>query len=207
VKEGEGCGQHGEDRILRLVFRNQACGFLVDVGAADGYWNSNSCILLQRPGWRGVLIEPEPEQFKALAAMYEGRDGVICVECAIGPREGVQTLHCGGQVSTFKEANKESAEVNHGIKYTTAEVRVRNLTKLLDELGIQGEIDFMSIDVEGMNFEVWKTLDKNRYSPKLVCIEGKKYRMYGYKQLCVLGGNTFYLREDLCGPKALRIGL
>ena len=34
--------------------------------------------------------------------------------------------------------------------------------------------------------------------PKLICIEGKRYSMEGYKKLCSLGGNIFYLREDLC---------
>jgi FkbM family methyltransferase len=198
IKEGEGCGQHGEDRLLSLVFRDQKSGLLIDVGAADGYWNSNSRILLQRPGWSGILIEPEPEQFAKLNEMYTGRPGISCINCGIGLEEGRKTFYCGGQVSTFKDEIKHSAEVNHDIKYKEIEVWISTLTSVLDDVGIDVAIDFLSIDVEGMNYEVWRSLDKQKYSPKLVCIEGNKYIMEGYKELCRLGGNTFYLREDIC---------
>lgn len=201
-EDGKGCGQYGEDRILGLVFRDQEEGLVVDVGAADGYWNSNSIGLLHRPGWQGVLIEPEPSQFKQLQSMYPNRLGVICVNCAIGMEEGIKTLYCGGQVSTFKDGVMESAIANHDVKYTLAQVPVRRLTPLLleleEQMDIKRDIDFLSIDAEGMDYEVWRTLDTNVFSPKLVCIEGKKYIMPGYKELCRTAGNTFYLREDLC---------
>jgi FkbM family methyltransferase len=197
-KEGEGCGQHGEDRILSLVFRNQKHGLLIDVGAADGYWNSNSRILLQRPGWTGVLIEPEPEQFEKLNKMYTGRPGISCVNCGIGLERGKQTFYCGGQVSTFKEEIKHSAEVNHKIQYIKTDIWITTLTNVLDDIGVEVPIDFLSIDAEGMNYEVWQSLDKQKYSPKLVCIEGKKYAMKGYKELCRVGCNTFYLKENIC---------
>lgn len=199
MREGEGSGQHGEDRILKLVFRDQPAGLLVDVGAADGFWNSNSIMLLQRPGWKGVLIEPEPSQFQLLQDRYRDNPNVVCRRIAIGRNKGPQTLWCGGQVSTFDPEVKRSAEVNHGINYTETTVEMMPLSEQLMEEGVYTqEIDFMSIDVEGMNYEAWLTLDTTVHFPKLVCIEGTGYRMDGYKQLCRLGSNTFYLREDLC---------
>jgi FkbM family methyltransferase len=200
MREGEGSGQHGEDRILALVFGAQPSGFLVDVGAADGFWNSNSIGLLKRPGWSAILIEPELEQFQILRRRYKERPRTVCTHCAIGKHEGVCTLFAGGQVSTFKQEIKRSAEVNHNVRYTEQQVQVWTLTHLLNELECPQNIDFMSIDAEGMNYEVWQTLDTKAFSPRLVCIEGKGYRMDGYKELCRLGGNTFYLREDAC-PK------
>jgi FkbM family methyltransferase len=197
-KEGKGCGQHGEDRILSLVFRDQKQGLLIDVGAADGYWNSNSRILLQRSGWSGILIEPEPEQFQKLNDTYKDNSNVICIKCAVGLKEGRHDFYCGGQVSTFKEEIKYSAEVNHNIQYVKTSVSISTLTRILNDVGLEDEIDFLSIDAEGMNYEVWQSLDKQKYSPKLVCIEGKNYSMEGYKELCRVGCNTFYLREDIC---------
>lgn len=197
--EGEGSGQYGEDRILALVFGHQPTGFLVDVGAADGFWNSNSIGLLRRPGWEGVLIEPEEAQYKALKERYLGRAGVTCIWGAVGLESGEKTLWAGGHVSTFKQGVRASAIQNHGIDYRDQKVWMAPLTGILQSLHIHSrEIDFLSIDAEGMDYEVWRSLDKKFYSPKLVCIEGKKYRMDGYKELCRTAGNTFYLREDLC---------
>lgn len=196
--EGQGGGQHGEDRILKLMFRGQDSGVVVDVGAADGWDNSNSFQLLQRPGWSGVLIEPEPTQFEQLRARYQNRLGVRCVNVAIGRTRGFQTLWCGGQVSTFKEGVKRSAEENHGVVYSEAKVLMTPLSRLLTDLKVGPQIDFLSIDVEGMNYEAWQSLDTRIHSPRLVCIEGKGYAMTGYLQLCRVGCNTFYLREDEC---------
>ncbi len=198
MKEGEGSGQHGEDRILSLVFRKQAMGLLVDVGAADGFYNSNSIGLLKRPRWEGILIEPELEQFLLLEDRYKDNPQVTCVRCAIGVEEGKKTLFSSGQVSTFKQKVKEAAEAVHKVSYTTQEVEMLTLTRLLIKLSAFRDIDFLSIDVEGMNYEVWLSLDKSMFSPKLVCIEGKGYAMHGYRELCRLGANTFYLREDAC---------
>jgi len=198
IREGNGCGQYGEDRILGLVFQNQETGLLIDVGAADGYTNSNSIGLLKRPGWKGILIEPEFEQFDKLQDRYKNRSGVICVNCGIGMKEGERTLYCCGQASTFKEGAKQATEIRHNIQYTTQQQGMVKLTTLLDKLKVTDSIDFLSIDVEGMNYEVWKTLDKEKFSPKLICIEGKGYRMNGYRELCQMRGNTFYLKEDSC---------
>ena len=201
MREGEGCGQHGEDRLLYLFFGDQKEGLVVDVGAADGYWNSNSRQLLFRPGWKGLLIEPHPEYFHTLAATYAGEPRVVCVNCGVGRSHGLQTYHKADQTSTFVPAQRKAAEEAHGLTFTEMQVKMRPLSHILEENGIpEGDIDFLTIDVEGMNYEVWQTLDTNRWSPKLVCIEGKKYRMYGYKELSRLGGNTFYLREDVCIP-------
>jgi len=198
LKEGHGCGQHGEDRILHFVFKDYSAGWLVDVGAADGYYNSNSAVLLQRPNWHGILIEPEPSQFEKLKEMHKDNPRVTCVQCAIGQNEGFKTFYCGGQVSTFEKEVKRSSEVNHGIKYTEMKMEVKTLSRVLTENNCPREIDFMSIDVEGMNYEAWQSLNPFSYSPKLVCMEGSKYTMTGYKEFCRLGANTFYLREDLC---------
>lgn len=198
MKEGQGSGQHGEDRILKLVFRDRPTGLLVDAGAADGWANSNSIMLLQRPGWRGVLIEPEPVQFQKLQQRYKDRHGVTCANLAVGKTSGQRTFYCGGQVSTFCPEVKHSAEVNHGIVYSEIKVRMVPLSELLLNLGIREPIDFLTIDVEGMNYEVWQTVNTSIHSPGLVCIEGHGYAMHGYRELARLGCNTFYLREDLC---------
>jgi len=195
--EGVGCGQHGEDRILKLVFKGQDSGVVVDVGAADGYSNSNSAGLLQR-GWSGILVEPELDQYRQLTTRYKGQERVTCVHCAVGLSEGMKTLWAGGQVSTFDPGVKQAAEDVHHTAYTKQQVEMRTLTRVLVQVDAPSNIDFLSIDVEGMNYEAWRSLDKARFSPKLVCIEGKGYAMDGYSELCRLGGNTFYLREDAC---------
>jgi len=198
MKEGQGCAQYGGNRILSLVFRDQPTGFLIDVGAADGWHNSNSIGLLKRPGWKGILIEPELKQHQKLQEIYKDRPGVICINCGIGMEEGEKLLYTSGQVSTFKKEVKEVSEVKYkNVQYGKQSATVMKLSTLLKQLKIKDLIDFLSIDAEGMDYEVWKSLD-GKYFPKLVCMEGRGYMMDGYRELCRVGDNTFYLRGDEC---------
>ena len=195
-------GQYGEDRILKVFFKGQETGLLVDVGAACGYLGSNSLELLKRPGWKGILIEPEPTQFAKLTERYKDNPNVTLINCAIGPVEGMTTFYCGPaegrQSSTLKPDFKKRCEKMYGLTYSQIQIAVRNLTNLLSELKLEEDIDFISVDTEGMNYESWSTLDTSKFFPKLVCIEGKGYAMPGYREFCLTRGNTFYLREDIC---------
>lgn len=190
--------QHGEDIILDVFFQDEPTGYVVDVGAADGVTNSNTWRLLKRPGWCGVLIEPEPHQYQQLAELYGKRRCVLCVDCAIGLQEGPATLWCCDQVSTLCTKHRDASIAAHGVSFTETLVRVTDLTSLLRDLDAPKDIDFISIDAEGLNYQVWQTLDLTLFYPKLVCIEGKGYAMPGYREFCLTRGNTFYLREDLC---------
>lgn len=190
-------GQYGEDRILKLFFRNQPTGFLVDVGAANGFDNSNSYMLLKKaPGWVGLLIEPEPSQFAELQKLYQDNQKAILLNCGVGTG-GKGILYCGGQVSTFKPDVRDRCVEVYGIDYKEVEVPMRSLTAILADMNAPKEIDFMSIDCEGMDYDVWQTLDTKMFSPRLVCIEGSGYAMHGYVEFCRTVGNTFYLREDI----------
>lgn len=191
--------QYGEEYLLGLIFNGQETGMVVDVGAADGYDNSNSYCLLQRPGWNGVLIEPEPSQFLALQKRYADRHGVVCVQTAIGQTEGPRTLHCGLQVSTFDEMFKKRIEEKYRVVYHDVQVDMVRLDTLLKRLKIWQSIEFLSIDAEGMDMEVWESLCGHSPLPKVVCLEGgAEYQLEGYVQFCFTTGNVFFLREDIC---------
>ena len=195
-------GQHGEDRILEMFFKGQETGFIIDVGAADGIDNSNSYKLLQRPGWGGLLIEPEPSQYAAMFGLYEGRKNIHTFNNAVGLQGGITaTLFQGGQISTLCPHIKQSGIDVHGEEVYKGEIQVtvHTLTSLIKSINDFFEIptiDFLTIDAEGMDFEVWRSLDKKEWMPRLVCMEGHGYMMEGYYEFCRVGGNTFYVRMD-----------
>jgi len=200
-------GQYGEDLILATIFKDKTKGFLVDVGAADGLHNSNSFSLLLRHGWGGVLVEPESSQYRELLERYNERTNVVCVQCAIGPNETDEAkLFCGvpsqnsdhRQSTTLVPAFREAMKKAHKISFKEQSVHVRTLTRLLRDVSCPADFDFLSIDAEGMNYKVWQTLDTSEFSPRVVCIEGKGYRMDGYREFCLTRGNTIYMREDIC---------
>jgi len=189
-------GQYGEDEFLQEYFKDWAEGFLVDVGAANGVDNSNSYHLLKRPGWGGILIEPEPSQYLALHNLYVDRENVECVPFGIGTVWETRILYCGGQVSTFKKDFKARCEKIHGIEYTETPTEMWRLENLLEDMKAPGHIDFLSIDCEGMDREVWDTLNQHKHRPRLVCLEGSNQILLGYHVVKRTHGNTFYERRS-----------
>jgi hypothetical protein len=64
------------------------------------------------------------------------------------------------------------------------------------------KIDFISIDVEGMEQDILKTIDLQKYSPEVILLENstKEIQAYlagfGYKLVCRSWINYFYCKSD-----------
>lgn len=152
--------QWGQDIIADVFFRynRPRTKQFVDVGAFDGLWLSNTRRLFEL-GWSGVCIEPVSVAYKMLEELYKGTD-VKCVQRAISLKEGIVTISDQGVASSLY-GNMDGR---------TERVLSSKLSTVLDELNV-GEIDYLSIDVEGTDFDVLKNLDFDRYHPQLVEVE------------------------------------
>ncbi len=153
----------GED-LKQAFFAETRKGFFVEVGANEPRHISQT-FALERSGWRGVLIEPQPDLADALRR--ERTAQVFAVACSSPANAGSQlTLHLAGGHSSF-DANLNLAGVKpHG----TISVPVRTLDDVLREAGATS-IDFMSIDVEGHELEVLAGFSLERWRPRLLMIE------------------------------------
>ncbi|KAB7494704.1 hypothetical protein Anas_07473 [Armadillidium nasatum] len=60
--------QFQEGLYLLEYFKNKKNGTFIEVGALDGEFLSNTLILEKELGWTGLLIEPNPEQYKLLSS-------------------------------------------------------------------------------------------------------------------------------------------
>lgn len=62
--------------------------------------------------------------------------------------------------------------VVQGLKRTyQIDVPARTLSAVLDEAGVQREIDLLSLDIEGAELEALRGLDWERHAPRFLCIE------------------------------------
>jgi FkbM family methyltransferase len=189
-------GQYGEDDILLKFFQDINYGFVVDVGAADGKDNSNTYNLLKKLGWKGILVEPEPIQFKALQERYEHNDDVLCLNCAVDAEMGTKPFWCGLQVSTMVPAWRDACVKAHGIDYKEIEVDTMPLDLIMEGADAPEEFEFLSIDCEGMDFAVLQTLNLKKYKPQMICLEGHGYTIEGYAQYKTTVGNSLYVRAN-----------
>lgn len=167
--------QAGEDMLLSLYYEGKKHkGFYVDVGAHHPYRFSNTAYFYKR-GWRGINIEPTPSLFKAFPRRRR-RD--INLNVGIGNGEKLTFyVFNEGALNTFDPAlaKERDGKIHLGRQYKIIdriEVQTRTLADILDKhLPAGTPIDLLTIDVEGMDFDVLKSNDWTRYLPQFILVE------------------------------------
>jgi FkbM family methyltransferase len=182
-----------ESRLVWDYFKRQAHGRFVDVGA-NHPTERNQTWFLERQGWSGLLVEPHPEMCKLLRAHRRGSRTVEAAVCGPG-QEGEAEL----QLAVDPAKSSLQPEWDHALTGQKIRVPARTLNSILAEDGI-GRIDFLSLDVEGMELPALRGLDLGRYQPQLILIEDHFYglekhcylRRHGYKLVRRTGYNNWY---------------
>ena len=86
---------------VRELMRRQDSIFFVQIGAHDGRTLDPISPYVREFGWKGLLIEPQPNVFAQLQVNYADRPDLILENVAIGEKEGTLRLHC------FRNANAD----------------------------------------------------------------------------------------------------
>lgn len=159
--------------VLRRMFDGQKSGFYVDVGAHHPFRFSNTCYF-HRLGWSGINIDPNPD---GIAAFLTARplDTNLCV--GISDQTGHLRYHAFNEpaLNTFDpDLAAERARIADYHLVGTRDVPVRRLDELLSEhLPKDKIIDFLSIDVEGLDLQVLKSNDWDRFRPLVLLVEDR----------------------------------
>jgi FkbM family methyltransferase len=168
------------DRIVYEHFFAGRNGVFVDVGAARPDFLSISA-LYRGKGWRVIAIEPNPE----FCDLHK-KAGHEIVQCACGERDEdnvdftIVDQHggdyLGGKVSyeSFSSLGikKEFSQLKSDLDTKIIKVNVRRLDSLLGSLTPHvGQVDILSIDVEGWEMEVLDGFDSKQYRPHVMIVE------------------------------------
>ncbi len=163
--------QEGEDLILERLFEYKDNGFYVDIGAHHPFRFSNTYIFY-RKGWRGINVDAMPGSMQSFNR-YRPKD--INLEIGVGAQPQELTYYAFNEpaLNTF---DRDLAYSRHGKRnyYITNEIRVPvyPLSEVLDAHLPDGqEIDFLSIDVEGLDFQVLEGNNWGKYRPKVILLE------------------------------------
>lgn len=144
-------------------------GVFLEIGANDGYSQSNTYYLERFRGWRGVLIEPLPDLFDVCSRI---RPKSACFNTACVSDQSIRSvtivdMNLVSVTLGMQDRIEESSRLYGGRRL---EVPAATMSAILDEAG-EHAIDFMSIDVEGVELEVLRGLDMSRHCPKFLLVE------------------------------------
>lgn len=152
-------------------------GYFVEFGACDGIDMSNTFMLEQQFGWTGILAEPARVFHKALS---ENRpNSKIDHNCIWSETDKTlpffETEWHGGlsTVESYKDFDFATLPQHKGLreKGKIYDVNTVSLEDLLKKHDAPYEIDFLSIDTEGTEFEILSKFDFTKYKIKLIMCE------------------------------------
>jgi len=164
--------QEGEDLVLRRLFDHGRTGFYVDVGCHHPFRFSNT-YLFYKLGWRGICVDPLPGA-AALFRRWRPRD--VALEIGVSTEPTTLTYHMFNEpaLNTFDPALATARDgVRHYRIIDRKPVPVVPLASILhDHLEApETRIDFLSVDVEGLDLDVLRSNDWKRFRPRAVVVE------------------------------------
>jgi hypothetical protein len=163
--------QEGEDLLLERIFYNRKEGFYVDIGAHHPFRFSNT-MLFYKKGWNGINIDPSPGSMKKFK-IFRSRDLNLELSVSNNPQEITYYRFADSALNTFSKvlAEKRISDGSNRLIETKKLKPVSLYEILVRHLNNNSIIDYMSIDVEGHEFEVVSSNDWTIYRPKVVLVE------------------------------------
>jgi FkbM family methyltransferase len=199
--------QHLQDKFLNeTVFKNKRRGFFVDIGAHDGKTFSNTYFFEKSLNWSGICIEPMPKVFQKLKKSRHCRCIKGCIANFNGPAkflqvncERVDTEMLSGLLKNYDPLHiarikKEIKERGGSTK--TIDVQCYRLADILKSHNIS-YIDYLSIDTEGSEYEILKSIDFNIIDIYIIQVEDN-YKDPKIRMLLEQNGYSFleHIKRD-----------
>ncbi|MBR3770654.1 MAG: FkbM family methyltransferase [Clostridium sp.] len=189
-----------EDKIMSdLIKKLKLDNFTyMDVGVCHPVVRNNTYLFYAEMNARGVLVEPNPIMAQ-LANDYRPLDKML-VYGATGGEDAVLSYYEGSSpgLNTF---SKQVAE-ERGILNNVKEIPVRNINTIIAE-NFDTYPDILDIDTEGMDLELLKALDTNKYKVKIICAEvairseaKALLEEKGYTHYCTTIENRIFVRNE-----------
>lgn len=162
-------------------------GYFVELGANDGVTQSNSLYFEKHRNWRGLLVEPAPQNFLKCRQNRSARNSIYCAACVSFDygQEFVRIAYSNlmsTSVSLESDIQDPRAHAELGDRFLGSGETVfefgavaRTISALLLDAHAPKLIDFLSLDVEGAELEVLKGIDHQIFRFKYILVECRDF--------------------------------
>jgi FkbM family methyltransferase len=159
--------QDNQDKFLeKYVFKGHKNGFYVDVGAHDGVSFNNTYYFEKQNNWNGINVEPIKTVFDKLVSNRPNNNNINCAVCN---NDGETEFVCNTGYTEMISGIKDTFDLRHWkrLDYENEKMNgsteiIRVNTKKLETIFNENKVthvNYLSIDVEGAEFEVIKSIN------------------------------------------------
>lgn len=163
-------GQLLQDLFVLYLTKEKCKGFFVDFGATDGIELNNTYLLEKEYQWSGILAEPAKVWENSLR---KNRSCFIDTRC-VWSTSGELLLFNETEnailssIDSFSDIDFLSDQRIHKASY---EVPTVSLEDLLKTYNAPYDIDYLSIDTEGSEFDILQAFNFEKHSIKIITVE------------------------------------
>ena len=177
-KKKNSYSQWGEDKFIFDFFKHKDNGVYFDVGCFHPFKYSNTCLLFNK-GWRGVNIDVNPT---SIDLFNIARPGDVNLCTTIDEKQSEFKFyfdHPFSPVNTLDKQSYENFKDSYFRKWKKKSfeddivkiVKSKTIDEILEISKPITNIDFLNIDIEGMDLNILKQLVPDKLNPKLISIE------------------------------------
>jgi len=205
---------YGEDLVLGHFFDSIGVkkGVYVDIGAFHPKWISNT-YLFSKKKWKGTVVDLEERKLKTFRYF---RRNCLTICAALVPEKNIGNVEYyafNRLLSEWDTISNEEAEMRREKSKTSYE-KLTVLTITINEVMARTEeytgsiVDYLNIDIEGMDEQILKSLDFDRYKVKCIQFENNIFfkgsrelqrilLQAGYVHYSSMGGTHTYVLANL----------
>jgi FkbM family methyltransferase len=194
-------GQFLQDKYVNnKFFNNKENGVFLDIGANDGITFSNTYFFEKELNWKGMCIEPIESVYEQLVL---NRSSINIKGCAwnCDTTMKFRQVNGGGEmlsgiVDAYNMQHQQRIELeSKETGYVDIDVQCYDINSLLEKYKLF-EIDFLSIDTEGSEYNILQCIDFTRFKIKVIIAENN-YNDYEVRKLLASNGYVFDSRLDI----------
>lgn len=168
--QSKSTSQIGQDIFVLHELKFKRDGYFVEFGAANGKDLSNTYMLEKEMGWTGIVAEPAWIWHDELT---KNRTCKISFDCVWSKSHELLSFNQAlvpelSTIDDFSDKDAHAESRKSGDKY---EVYTVSLMDLLKKYKAPKEIDYLSIDTEGSEFEILSAFDFDAYKIKTITCE------------------------------------
>jgi len=168
--------QIGQDEWVNSILNDKKNGYFVELGACDGLYLSNTLYFEKNLDWNGICIEPNDNYIEDLRKNRKCNISNELVSSFEG--ETVDFSLCDVYSGIISEFNGPCTQ-----KLNIVKKKTNTLTNILDKFNAPQVIDYLSLDVEGEEYNILKTFTFDKYKFRCITVEhnapkiGNKYQL------------------------------
>ena len=167
-----GGSQFNEDKFLHSFFDSDYVGNFVDLGCFHPTRDNNTYGFYKKK-WRGINVDLNPITIE-LFNFFRSKD--ININCAISNKKGLKKMYFVDDLSplnTLDYNHLKFLKKNFLFKnkdFKEKKIKTENINNILKKYNFN-RVDFLNIDLEGLEYEVIKSINFKKFKINLICLE------------------------------------